>query len=335
LNHKILAIYDQDEEYGSRLTEYFSKKQNHPYQIHLFTKKEAIQRFCKKNTITGLLISESSYFAEADELKTDFRILLLDCGFENVVGYSSIRKYQSCEKIWKEIVRLIGPDKFIGSTEMKRTKVIGVYTPIRRCLQTSFALLLGQMMAKKKSVLYLNFEPFSGYSRFQKTGANEDITNLMYFISNARDKFYQQFQNSIRSVCGLDYLPPAFSFIDLAIITSEQWLQLLHMIESECSYDFIILDLSDNLQGLFQILEQCERVYTITREDGISMAKINQYEQLLSETEYRGIIERTKHFKFPEFRSIPNEIDQLPFCELAKYIKIIIKEDLDEQLSEV
>ncbi|MDD2969023.1 MAG: hypothetical protein PHT21_05600 [Lachnospiraceae bacterium] len=335
MNHKILAIYDQEEEYGIRLSEYLTKKENHLFQIHVFTKKEALQKFCKKNMITVIMIAEASYYAEADELKSDFRIILSDRGFMNMSGYSTIRKYQSCEKIWKEIIRIVGSDKFACSTDMKRTRMIGIYTPIRRCLQTSFALLLGQILAKKRSVLYLNFEPFAGYSRFQKTGANEDIINLMYFITNAKDKFYEHFQNSLRSVSGLDYIPPAFSFVDLAIITPEQWLQMINMIVSECTYDFIIFDLSDNLQGLFQILEQCERVYTITREDGISLAKINQYERLLSETEYRGIIEKTKHFKFPEFRSIPNEIEQLPFCELAKYIKIIIKEDLDEQLSEM
>ena len=335
LNNKILVIFDQEEEYAIRLAEYLKKKGASPFQIQVFTKKEMLLKYLKKNEIAIFMIAEASYFEEADEIKVFCKILLVDRQICEIEGYHSIKKYQSSEKLWKEAIRLYGMENVAIGSDNKKTKVIGIYTPIRRCLQTSFALLLGQILAKKKNILYLNFEPFAGYSRFNMNSCKEEITNLMYFISNAREKFYQHFQTSIRSVNGLDYIPPAFSFVDLSIITAEQWIKLIEMIISECSYDYVILDLSDNLQGLFQILENCDRVYTITRDDGISMAKINQYEKLLTELEHRGINEKTKKFKFPEFRNIPYEIEQLPFCELSKYTRIIVREDLNEQLPEM
>ena len=335
MNNKILVIFDQEEDYAIRLSEYLRKKGNMPFQIQVFTKKEIFQKFNKKYKIDILMIAEASFFQEANEIKALCKVLLTDRGKCEMEGFSAIRKYQSSDKIWKEIVRLCDVESSLLFSERKKTNIIGIYTPIGRCLQTSFALLLGQMLAKKKNVLYLNFEPFAGYGRFIKSNGKEELTNLMYFISNAKDKFFPQFQSSIRSVNGMDYIPPAYSFIDLSIITAEQWIMLIDIIITECSYDYLILDLSDNLQGLLQILENCDNVYTITRDDGISMAKINQYEKLVSETEYCGIIEKTKRFRFPEFRNIPFEMEQLPFCELAKYVKSIIKEDLDEQLSEV
>ena len=47
---------------------------------------------------------------------------------------------------------------------LKKTMVIiGVFSPLGRCLKTSFALALGQILAKERAVLYLNLESYSGF----------------------------------------------------------------------------------------------------------------------------------------------------------------------------
>ena len=53
------------------------------------------------------------------------------------------------------------------------------------------------------------------------------------------------------------------------------WLDLFREIEKVSEYEFLILDLSDCLMDLWEILQSCDHIYTIVREDPLAMAKID------------------------------------------------------------
>ena len=67
--------------------------------------------------------------------------------------------------------------------------------------------------------------------------------------------------------------------VDFISVTKEEWIQLIREIEKGSDYEYLILDLSDAVQGLFDILRLCDVVYTLSRDDGFAMAKIKQYEE--------------------------------------------------------
>ena len=46
----------------------------------------------------------------------------------------------------------------------RRSRMIGVYSPIGRCGKSSFAFTLGQVLAREEKVLYITLEEFSGLS---------------------------------------------------------------------------------------------------------------------------------------------------------------------------
>ena len=52
----------------------------------------------------------------------------------------------------------------------KTTEIIGIFSPLGRCLKTSFALTLGQILAKERAVLYLNMEEYSGFEELMGKG---------------------------------------------------------------------------------------------------------------------------------------------------------------------
>ena len=74
-----------------------------------------------------------------------------------------INKYQSCELIMKELLEWLAKEGTLGRTgsNHKELKLIGVYSPVGKCLKTSFAFVLGQLLSKKHKVLYLNMECYS------------------------------------------------------------------------------------------------------------------------------------------------------------------------------
>ena len=96
----------------------------------------------------------------------------------------------------------------------------------------------------------------------------------------------------------------------------------------ECGeYDYIILDLTNYVQGLYQILRQCSHVYTITRNDGMALAKIAHYENVLKELAYEDVLEKTRKCSFPIYRQLPVATEDLLYCELADYARKILRED--------
>ena len=79
-----------------------------------------------------------------------------------------------------------------------------------------------------------------------------------------------------QNLYGIDYVPPAMNPEDLKGVKFEEWLQMLVYLETYSEYDTIILDLDELVDGLFEILRLCSRIYMPVREDGISLAKLEQ-----------------------------------------------------------
>ncbi len=336
MNKNILAICDKEEEYVYRFQEYLNRKNAYSFQIQVFTSIEQLFLFRKENKIDILILSENLYSEKMQHVNIKNIVLLSESNISKKEDMLSIKKYQSIEKIMQEILNYFDRKidrKIQFSLPSANTKLIGIYTPVGRCLQTSFALLLGQFLAEKKAILYLNFEPFSGFGKFLKREYSSDLIDLMYLMSTLQDNFILKFKEIVQSINGMDYIPPAFSFLDLSLVTEDKWIHFLNSIMNECNYNYIILDLSDNVQGLLSILQKCEAIYTITKEDGVALAKIDQYEKLLKSMDYQDVLEKTSRFKFPLLKNISYEIEELPYSELAKYVKAIIKEDLHEEIS--
>ena len=64
-------------------------------------------------------------------------------------------------------------------------------------------------------------------------------------------------------------------------------------------YEIIVVDLGSVLSNVFQILDICDTIYTVTREDIISKAKMNSYEEFLLRNDNDGILQKTVKIKLP------------------------------------
>lgn len=119
----------------------------------------------------------------------------------------------------------------------------------------------------------------------------------------------------------LDYVPPAFSFLDLANVEGKIWMDLINQISLKTDYQVIILDLSEHMRGLLDILMNCNKIYTLTKEDPMANAKMAHYEAILSFYKKEEVMERTKKICLPEFKELPISLETLSYSQLARYIK--------------
>lgn len=334
MRQKVFAICDTEEAYAVRLTEYMLEKVRLPYTLHLFTKVEELQKFAEQKEIEILLIAENTLKMLKEEYirQQVAKVFILQ---ENDVAQQDkqncISKFQSPEKIVELLVESIADlsdweHKVVA--EDTGVKLIGIYSPVKRCLQTSFALTMGQILAKEYKTLYFNFENYSGFGQMLKREFSMDMTDLMYYFRSSRDKLFMRLPSIIQNINGLDYVPPMQYRAEPREITGRQWLELCRSIAGIGQYEYIILDLDDSMEGLFDLLRNCYKIYTITKDDSFATAKLNQYEQILKFNELEEIADRTVKCRFPVFKELPTDMDLMTHGELAGYVKAIVKEDL-------
>lgn len=340
MKQKIFAICDTEEAYAIRLTEYMLEKIRLPYALHLFTQSEELQKFMQQEEVEILLIAENALKQLREEYVRQqvAKLFVLQEGAESPEDdkeeqnhLNCINKFQSPEKIvaalYESIVDLSDwrQKMTVQDTEVK---LIGIYSPIKRCLQTSFALTMGQILAKEHKTLYFNFENYSGFGQMLKREFSMDMTDLMYYFKCDKDKLFMRLPSMIQNINGLDYVPPMQYRAEPNEITGLQWLELCRNIAGMGQYEYIILDLDDSMEGLFDLLQNCTKIYTITKDDNFAVAKINQYEQILKFHELEEIADKTVKCKFPIFKELPANMDLMTHGEMAGYVKAIVKEDL-------
>ena len=102
---------------------------------------------------------------------------------------------------------------------------------------------------------------------------------------------------------------------------------MLQTIEKVTDYEYCILDLSEHMDGVLEVLRQCDYVFTITREDGFAAAKMAQYEALLKSTQYEDIFMKTRRCRLPVFRELPGNLSMLTHGELALSVGGILREE--------
>ena len=94
----------------------------------------------------------------------------------------------------------------------------------------------------------------------------------------------------------------------------------------KCDYETVILDMGEGVNGLYEILRICDRIYTPVRDDGMSYAKMEQYEALLKIMEYDDILEKTRKLSFSTFTDINNGPERLIYSQLGNYIREMMRE---------
>lgn len=334
MRHKIMAICDTEEGYAFRMAEYLLEKVKLPYTLHLFTAVEELEKFAGREEIEVLLIAESAWRLLREEYVRDQvaqMFVLQESGEAVQEDMRCISKYQSPEQVVREMLNAIadgGGWEDHPEAVDTAAKMIGIYSPVKRCLQTSFALSLGQLLAKEHKTIYLNFEMYSGLGELLRREYQTDMLDVMYYFQNAREKLALRLPTIIQNAGGLDYIPPMQYSLGLKEVPGEQWLALCRDLAAIGEYEYMILDLDDGIDGLFDLLKSCQKIYTITKDDPFAQAKLGQYERMLQHEELEEISEKTVKCRFPIFRQLPDSLDMMTHGELAGYVKSIIKEDI-------
>jgi hypothetical protein len=333
LEHKILALCDPEEDYAEQLSAYLQSYREFPWEVVVYTGISQLADSEKQGEIDLLLMAESIYAPQLP-VEAEATVLLNESGLVRWSSLKNVDKYQPAENVLKELLEIYmekEEDFYPRLNVGQKPRIVGMYSPVRRCLQTSFALTYGQLLAEKHRTLYLNFEHYAGMPELLPGEKGRDLSTLLYYMKADQSKFVLRMKILVQKKGQLDYIAPAYMGQNLIYITVQEWQQLLWRIGESGEYDYIILDLSENMQGLLEILRRCCKVYMLVKEDFVARCKIDQYEQILSLYEYDDVKEKTRKCHLPLFRRLPDQIEQYTRGDLAEYVRDLIEEE-EEQI---
>lgn len=326
----IMAICDRQTAYTSQLIALFQGKKELPFEIHGFTKNESFEEFSDRNKIALLLISESDYREELQRKAID-RILVLRDGTNSLPeDIATVNKFQPAGVLYREIMRVYGEGEKIvpfQKSEKKKIRLIGVYSPIHCCLQTTFTLAAGEILAKKRKTLYLNFECFSGFDMLLGRRFDGNLTDIFYYYDCAREKLSYKLESVVQKLGDLYFIPPATSYEDFRDIKEEEWLSVIMEIAQAGGYETVLLDLTEQVRGLYSLLEASDKVYMLIKDERMAKAKLAQYELMLEQSPYQEIQKKTEKCRLPVFKNLPTSMEHLYHSELAEYVEKRLAED--------
>lgn len=341
MNRNVLAVCDLEEEYVQNFVEYINEKRSIPFVVQAFTHPEKLIEFCREGHVEVLLISDS---AMRDEIKIQNigKIIILSQGGYNqgFEQYPNIYKYQSSDTVIREVMDCYGATKIstLPVTSSKRkTEIVGIYSPIGRAAKTSFALTYGQILARDRAVLYLNFEEYSGFEQLLDCKYERTVGDLIYYIRQGNSAISYKIRGMIQSVNNLDYLPPPLSPMDILDTSYEEWMMLLNEIVRNSDYETVICDFGDGVTDLYALLSECDRIYMPIRNDVLSMSKVGHFEHLLGLGNYEMLLKKIHKIKLPyhhvQRRGIAY-MDELVWSEMGDFVRELTRKERSRNYQE-
>ena len=213
----IFAVCDPEKEYAHNFMEYLNQKQSHPYEIQAFSSVDVLTEYAQKHHIEILLISDKAMCPRVRELDVG-KLMILSEGVHSpqLDQYPSVYKYQSSDNVIREVLNCYGEETELTGERIQRPlKVLGVYSPLGRVLKTSFALTLGQILAKQKAVLYLSLEEYSALKIMMDTEFEKNLSDLLYYIRQGYTNFAHLLGGMVLTCNNMDYLPPVQFSMDI------------------------------------------------------------------------------------------------------------------------
>lgn len=280
---QIFAICDTDRLYVKNLMQYISSRQSVPLRLQAFTDPELLKAFARVNNVGLLLISLEAMDEEIAELPIGRIVLLTEDGAIDLKGMPSVNRYQASANLVREVMEHYSTDNLAAAytaVKLASVQLIGVYSPIRRCGKTALALALGEAYARERRVLYVNLEEYSGFRALMEREYRLDISDLLYFYREEKQGMLKRVEEAAEKQGNLYYLPPAVCPTDLRALSPEEWREWFQLLQ-QSSFETIIVEPGECINGLEDILSMCHKIYMPTLGDRVSEAKLKDYESCL------------------------------------------------------
>ena len=247
--------------------------------------------------------------------------------------YPTVSKYQSSDSVIREVMAVYAAESkqpAAVAAVKNDAKVIGIYSPVGRCLKTTFALTLAQILSREKAVLYLNLESYSGFEQLFGVNYDRTLSDLIYYMRKDTGNLLHRLNGTVQTIYNLDYIPPVPFPQDIANVELGEWLQLLNLIRHESAYEVVVMDMGDGVEEICPLLERCDHIFMPMKSDFVSLAKIEQFEKLMEVWNGQKVLDRIQKIKLPYYSITAGKdqfLQQLMWSEFGDFVRGLIRNE--------
>lgn len=326
---RIMGVYDADPFYAERFAEFANQKERIPFTVVSFSSLGKLISFAKQHTIELLLVGDEVDKSQLTEVHAE-QVIHLSEGRETLHQETPvIYKYQASDALLREVMACYKtqPEQPPMAAVGMKSTVIGVYSPINRCGKTGFCMTMGQILARDSQVLLISLEEYSGLSRLTGTVYTASLSDLIYYY---RQGEYNRMRLGavVHNWGGMDYVPPAAYAEDLAEMRGEELAELITRIAADGIYEVVLLDLGCLARGMEPLLELCDIIYSPIKEDCVSSAKLEAWQEYLEQSGRGGLWEKVRLMKLPRINTVwqtETYLEQLLWGDLGDFIRNLLK----------
>lgn len=311
-----IAIVDRDTEYAKRLSEYLNERNLPGVFAVPFSSVEHWNRYEKKEEFQVILLGEEVFLSEENFPKGSRCIHLKET---KDAEPGAVYKYQSGEGILKDILI-----ESVGQSLINREhcRFLGVYSPVRRVLKTSFALALGQYFGERGKALVISLDVFSGLEELLGKGSF-DLSEVLYYWKQKED-WAEFLYQAVIPVQSMEVLLPMWNPLDSPLLGTGELCLFLSDVMRLSRYDTVILDVGEARENLPQLLEAMEHIYTPVGWDTADKSKLADYRRFLKARGLESILEKTEYITFPaleELCTCENYIEELLWGRFYSFVE--------------
>ena len=302
MSDKNVVICDREIRYANGLGENISEREDLAVKVYVCSSFEHVLELEQAKKIHIFIVDEEITYAQRTQIGAN-QVFVLARGKVADLGEEewAIGKYQCADEIIRQVFEFYvdrTKENVMRCMNKERARMVAVYSPIHRVGKTTFALALGRECAKSKKVLYLNLEEYAGMEVSQDTNMN--LGDLLYYLRQGNGNLGIRLQAAVKEDEGLDVVPPIPVVLDLKEVTWEEWDALITQLLENSLYEMVVLDVSESVQGLFPLLELCDRVYMPVLEDENSRRKLKQYQDNVEQLKLEKLKRITYQFVMPQ-----------------------------------
>lgn len=272
-----LTICDSNQFYARKLSEFINSRKGYPFLARYCNSIEECKQMIHSGKADIILSNMENYEKMKDEVDSERVIVMLDSK-EGVDGNNRIYKYQNCDVVLKEILKMASSIEDINVYINRSTtmKVIAVYTPNDSRIATSIALDIGKLLSGRASTLFISLDGMSVIPDI--TGIEFDMDMSDLFCENMTEGgLSNAIIGSVRRLGNMDILPIMHNYQDMASVTNEEWKNFIRDIERKSDYEYVVIDLTESVRNLFDILKLANYICVVASKGTVDGYRYRQF----------------------------------------------------------
>ncbi len=262
---KLLAVFDTDFLYASRLMEYLKKTDRDIFEVLLFTKRESLVDFLKYQSVDILLYGEEALFEELPKENIKY-LFLLSADKKHVKNkLEIIYKYQAAGRIASDILSCYtrlednNQNHVIGNVSF-----IAVFTPVPGAEKRCYAWSLAKELSYKRKVLFIALEQLPTLSLLGQEDSGQSMSELLYYLKESESNYMDKLKSYLAYSEKLSYLSGPTHGFDLLSLSKEDIAKFMDDIRKHSDYEMVVLYLEIYTEGSMEALRLSNEVCLAT-----------------------------------------------------------------------